>query len=104
MPISRRNSHTTRGRARVRIRGELDHPDHQRDPDRIVEPRLSFEDRAGAAFHLLAGEHGERHGGIGWSDRCPDQECDRPVEPEHVMGGDGDERRGPERAEHSRGS
>ena len=68
---------TPRRRRRRRPTGarrELDHPDHQRDPDRVVEPRLALEDRARAALDLLAGEDGERHRRVGRRERCADQE------------------------------
>ena len=89
-----------RRRRRRRVHGrELDHPDHQRDPDRVVEPRLALEDRARAALDLLAGEHRERHRRVGRRERGADQERDGPVEAEQVVGRDGDERRGGERAD-----
>ena len=75
---------------------QLDHPDHQRDPDRVVEPRLALEDRPGAALDLLAGEHRERHRRIGRCERSADQERDGPVEAEQVVRRDRDERCGGE--------
>ena len=77
--------------------GELDHPDHQRDPDGVVEPRLALEDRAGAALDLLAGEDGERHRRVGRRERRADQERRRvQSKPSSVVRGDGDERGGRE--------
>ena len=43
----------------VVVRRELDHADHQRDPDRVVRARLALEDRAGAAADLAVAEHRE---------------------------------------------
>ncbi len=88
----------------IGVHRELDHPDHQRDPDRVVEPRFALQDRPGAALDLLAGEHREGHGGVGRSQRRADQESDRPVEAEQVVGGDGDERGGQRTCRRRRGS
>ena len=85
------------GDARGRVHGELDHPDHQRDPDGVVEPRLALENRPRAALDLLAGEDGERHRRVGRRQRGPDQERDGPVEAEQVVRRDSDERGGRER-------
>ena len=70
-------------------------------PTGSLKPDSPFEDRAGAALDLLAGEHRERHRRIRGCKRGSDQEGDRPVEAEDVVGSDGDERRGAERPEHS---
>ena len=87
------------GEPGVGVEGDLDHPDHQRDPDRVVESGLSLQDRARATLHLLPGEDGERHRRVRRCERRTDQERDGPVEAEHVVGGDGDERGRAERAE-----
>ena len=53
----------------VGVRRELDHSEHERDPDRVVRARLAFEDRAGATGDLALSEHGEHHRGVGGRDR-----------------------------------
>ncbi len=86
--ISTANSSKTIRQAAVVLAGELDHPDHERDPDRVVRPGLALEDRPRAAANLPTAEHGERHGRIGRSDRGADQPGGDPREPEEVVRGE----------------
>ena len=81
----------------VVVRRELDHPDHQRDADRVVHARLAFEDRPGAAADLARAEDRERHRRVGRGDRRADEPGEDPVEPEQVVRGHGDEPGGRER-------
>ena len=73
---------------RVRVRRELDQPEHQRDPDRVVRARLAFEDRAGAALDLAVAEDGEHHRRVGRGDRRAEQPGRHPAEPERPVGED----------------
>ena len=86
----------------VVVRRELDHPDHERDADGVVHPRLAFEDRARAAADLARAEDRERDRRVGRRDRCTDEPGEDPVEAEDVVGGDRDEPGGRERAERRR--
>ena len=56
------------------VRGRvLDHPDHQRDPDRVVRAGLALEDRPAPAADLAVAEHGEHHGRVGRGERRAEQ-------------------------------
>ena len=79
--------------------GELDHPDHQRDPDRVVGAGFALEDRSCSAADLAAAEHGERDRRIRRGDRRADQSGHDPREAEEVMPDERDETRGGERAD-----
>ena len=50
---------------RIGMRGELEHPDHERDPDRIVDAGLPLETRPRPTADLALAEHREHHGRIG---------------------------------------
>ena len=50
-------------------RGELDHPDQERDPDRVVHARLALEDRPRVAVDLLVTEDREHDRRVGRSER-----------------------------------
>ena len=80
---------------------ELDHPDHQRDPGRVVRARLALQDRAGAPADLAAAEHRERDRGIGGGERCAEQAARDPAEVEEVVRRDRDQTGGREGAEHA---
>ena len=67
------------------LRRELDHPDHQRDSDGIVDAGLTLEDRPGAAADLLVPQHGEHHRRIGRCQRGAEDPGDRPREVEEVV-------------------
>ncbi len=71
--ISTTNSLTTVENEPSLRRRDLDHPDHQRDADRVVEARLPLEDRAGAPADLLPGQDRERDGRIGGRERRAEQ-------------------------------
>ena len=60
----------------VARRRELDHPDHERDADRVVRAGLGLEDRAGAPTDLAPPEHGEHDGGVGGRERGAEQSRD----------------------------
>ena len=79
--------------------GELDHPDHQRDPDRVVRARLALEDRPRAAADLAVAEHREHHRRVGRRDGGAEQAGGGPVEPDHVVRDERRARRGRERAD-----
>ena len=64
---------TTTQKRLVGVRRELDQPEHQRDPDRVVRARLAFEDRVGAALDLAVAEHREHDRGVGRGDRGAEQ-------------------------------
>ena len=82
-----------RPRSLVGVSRELDQPEHQRDPDRVVRSRLALEDRVRAALDLAVAEHREHDGGIGRRDRGADQAGGHPLDPERPVGEDRDERR-----------
>ncbi len=72
----------------VVARGELDHPDHQRDPDRVVRPRFALQDRPRPAVDLAAAENRERDRWIGRCQRGSEHPARDPGEvEEHVRGG-----------------
>ena len=82
----------------MRARCEVHQADHQGDPDGVVEPRLTLENRCGATFDLLPGEDRERDCRIRGCKGRPDQPGDGPVEVEDDVGGECGERCRPERA------
>ena len=90
-------------RARARRGGQLEQAQHQRDPGRVVGPRLALEDGAGAALHLLAPEDREHDRRVGRSQRGPEQPRRRPPEVEDVVGGHGHQGGGGERPDHPEG-
>ena len=69
----------------VVARRELDHPDHQRDPDGVVRAGLALEDRARPAAHLAAAEDGERDGRVGRGERRAEEAAGDPGETEQPM-------------------
>ena len=83
----------------VLVRGELDHPEHQSDPCRIVHARFALERRPRAALDLPSAEHREHHRRVGGGERRPDQAGQHPVEPEREVREHGDDPGGGERAE-----
>ena len=64
------------------MRRELEHPDHQRDPDRVVRARLALEDRPDAAADLAPAEHREHHRRVGRRERGAEDARGRPAEVE----------------------
>ena len=89
--------------AAVVLARELDHPDHERDPDRVVHPGLALEDRSGAPSDLARAEDRERHGRVGGSDGCPTRPDSIQLKPEHVVSRESDEPGGEEGAEDAEG-
>ncbi len=79
--------------------GELDHPDHQRDTDRVVGAGFALEDRSRPTADLATAEHGERDRWIRRSDRRADQSGHDPREAEEIVPDERDETRGGERAD-----
>ena len=70
-------------------RGELDHPDQERDPDRVVHARLALEDRPRVAADLLVTEDREHDGRVGRGERRAEHSGQGPAEVEQEMGADG---------------
>ena len=64
---------------------ELEHPDHQRDPDRVVDAGLALEDRPGAAADLLVAEDREHHRRVGGRERGAEDPRRRPAEVQQVV-------------------
>ena len=83
----------------VVVRGELDHPDHERDARGVVHARLALERHPRAPLDLALAEHREHHGRIGRRERRADDSRRHPFEPEHVVGEDRDEPGSRERPE-----
>ena len=59
--------------------------DHQRDPGRVVESRLAFEDGACTIGAAPPPQYGVDRGRVGRGQGDGDEERDRPVEPEHEV-------------------
>ena len=82
-------------------RGELDHPDHERDADGIVRAGLALEHRAAAAADLAVAEDTEDDGRVRRSDGGAEQAGGRPREIQEDVAGEGHEPGCRERAEHA---
>ena len=76
---------------RVRFRRKLDHPEHQRDSDRVVRAGLSFEHRLDDAADRAVAEDGEHHGRVRRRDRRTEEAAHDPVEAERPVGEQRDE-------------
>ena len=76
----------------VVARRELDHPDHQRDPDRVVRPGLALQDRPRPAVDLAAAENRERDRWIGRGKRRSEHPARDPGEVEQDVRGERDQR------------
>ncbi len=98
-PISRTKSTSDPDRRPGRWSRDSTMPIISAMPTGSLKPDSPSRIGAGPALDLLAGEHRERDGGIGRREGSAEQPGERPVEPEQPVGGDGDERRRPERAE-----
>ena len=68
--------------------------DHQRDPSRVVEARLTFEHRARPLGAAPPAQHGIDRRWVSRSEGDRDQQRDRPVETKHVVGGERESSRG----------
>ena len=86
---------------RVIVRRELDHPDHERDADRIVDAGLALQNRGRPSSDLLVAKHGEHDRRVGGSDRGSEQACRDPVEAQDVVRDDGNDPGRCERPEHA---
>ena len=75
----------------VVARRQLDQPDHERDPDRVVRAGLTLQDRARSPADLAAAEHGEGHGRIGRCECGSEQSARDPGEAEQAMCGECDQ-------------
>jgi len=80
---------------------ELEHADHQRDPDRVVGARLALENRARATADLPVAEHRKHDRRIGRGERGPEDAGERPREAKQRVRRQRHQRRGRERAEHA---
>ena len=99
-PSRQRTRATTVQKLAVVARRELDHADHQRDPDRVVRAGLALEDRARAPADLAAAEDGEHHGRVGRRERGAEEAARSSSEkPSSGVRGDRDEAGRRERAE-----
>jgi hypothetical protein len=85
----------------VVVRRELDHPDHERDPRRVVHAGLALERRPGTARDLPPAEHGEHHRRVGRGERGAHEAGEHPAEPEHDVREEGDNAGGREGAQHA---
>ena len=83
---------------RARFRRELDHPDHQRDPNRVVRAGLPLEERPHAAADRAVAENGEHHRRVGRGDRRAEQAAHDPAETERPVAEERDQPGGGERA------
>ena len=97
--ISSRNSCDDRPARGTVGRRELDHPDHQRDSDRVVDAGLALEDRPGVAADLLVAKDRKHDRGVGRRERGAEHPGQRPAEVEQEVRAHGDDDRRRERAD-----
>ena len=83
------------------LSSQLDHSNHERDPDRVVHPRLALEDRPGTSADLARAKERERDGGVRRGDRRADEAGLDPAEAQEVARRERHDAGGHERAHHA---